>query len=67
MQGRVNIMADVQRDPVCDMEIDEQSAAGRSQFQGQTYYFCTQSCKDEFDQNPEQYATGGEQTAGQSA
>jgi YHS domain-containing protein len=49
------------------MEIDEQSAAGRSQFQGQTYYFCTQSCKDEFDQNPQQYANQEGQGAGQSA
>ena len=60
-------MADNQRDPVCDMEVDEQSAAGRSQYQGQTYYFCTESCKNEFDQNPEMYANAGEQSAGKSA
>jgi Cu+-exporting ATPase len=60
-------MADNWRDPVCDMEIDEQSAAGRSQYQGETYYFCTESCKNEFDQNPEQYANKGEKSAGQSA
>ena len=60
-------MANTQRDPVCNMEIDEQSAAGQSQYQGQTYYFCTESCKDEFDQNPEQYANQGAQGAGQSA
>jgi YHS domain-containing protein len=60
-------MADSQRDPVCNMEVDEQSAAGRSQYQGQTYYFCTESCKNEFDQNPEMYANPGEQSTGQSA
>ena len=60
-------MANNRRDPVCNMEIDEQSAAGRSQYQGETYYFCTESCKDEFDQNPQQYANKGEQSAGQSA
>lgn len=60
-------MANTQRDPVCNMEIDEQSAAGRSQYQGQTYYFCTESCKEEFDRNPEQYANQGAQGAGQSA
>jgi len=49
------------------MEIDEQSAAGRSQYQGDTYYFCTESCKNEFDQNPQQYINKGEQSAGQSA
>lgn len=60
-------MANTQRDSVCNMEIDEQSAAGHSQYQGQTYYFCTESCKDEFDQNPEQYANQGGQSAGHSA
>lgn len=60
-------MANTQRDPVCNMEINEQSAAGRSQYQGQTYYFCTESCKEEFDRNPEQYANQGAQGAGQSA
>ena len=60
-------MANTQRDPVCNMEIDEHSAAGRSQYQGQTYYFCTESCKEEFDRNPEQYANQGAQGAGQSA
>ena len=60
-------MADSQRDPVCNMEVDEQSAAGRSQYQGQTYYFCTESCKNEFEQNPEMYVDPGEQSAGQSA
>ena len=56
-----------QRDPVCNMEIDEQSAAGRAQYDGQTYYFCTQSCKDEFEQNPQRYVKQGAQGAGQSA
>ena len=60
-------MADSQRDPVCNMEVDEQSAAGRSQYQGQTYYFCTESCKNEFEQNPEMYVDPREQSAGQSA
>ena len=59
-------MADSQRDPVCNMEVDEQSAAGRSQYQGQTYYFCTESCKSEFEQNPEMYVDQGEQSAGTS-
>lgn len=45
-----------QIDPVCGMQVDDQSAAGQSQHEGQTYYFCSQSCKTKFDQNPEQYA-----------
>ncbi len=45
----------VQRDTVCGMSVDEQRAAGRSEYEGQTYYFCSQSCQAKFDQNPEQY------------
>lgn len=60
-------MDNAQQDPVCNMEIDEQSAAGRSQYEGQTYYFCTESCKDEFDRNPQLYVNSEAQGAGQSA
>lgn len=42
-------------DPVCGMQVEEQQAAGQSEHEGQTYYFCSQGCKDKFDQNPEQY------------
>ncbi len=27
-------------DPVCKMQVDENKAAGRSEFNGKTYYFC---------------------------
>ncbi|MCI0487402.1 MAG: YHS domain-containing protein [Blastocatellia bacterium] len=37
------------------MQIDEQNAAGRSEYQEETYYFCSQGCKNKFDQNPEQF------------
>ena len=60
-------MDNSQRDPVCDMEIDENSAAGRAQYEGQTYYFCTQSCKDEFELNPQQYVNRDTQSAEQTA
>lgn len=47
------------RDPVCGMQVDEAQAAGRSEYQGQTYYFCSASCKQQFDQNPQRYASQG--------
>ena len=59
-------MADTNRDPVCNMQVDAQSAAGQSQYQGQTYYFCSQDCKQKFDRNPEQYAKQKGQGAGRS-
>ena len=42
-------------DPVCHMTIDEKSAAGKSEYQGKTYYFCSASCKAKFDKSPQQY------------
>lgn len=54
------------RDPICNMEVDEQNAAGQSQYQGKTYYFCSEGCKEEFDQNPQQYANQDAQGAGQA-
>ena len=50
-------MATQHTDPVCGMQVDEQNAAGKSDYQGQTYYFCSQGCKKSFDQNPQQYAS----------
>jgi YHS domain-containing protein len=43
-------------DPVCEMKIDENKAVGSSVYNGQTYYFCSQSCKQKFDQEPGKYA-----------
>ena len=43
-------------DPVCKMQIDEKKAAGQSEYQGKTYYFCAPGCKKKFDEHPEKYA-----------
>jgi Cu+-exporting ATPase len=61
------IMANTQRDPVCGMDVNPQDAAAKSQHQGQTYYFCSYSCKQKFEQNPTQYAKGQGQSAGKTA
>lgn len=44
-----------QIDPVCGMQIEEEDAAGRSEYKGKTYYFCAEDCKRKFGENPEQY------------
>jgi YHS domain-containing protein len=49
-------MAAMVKDPVCGMEINPEQAAARSDYQGQTYYFCSADCKRTFDANPQQYA-----------
>ena len=43
------------KDPVCGMEIDPNTAAGTSEYKGQTYYFCSPGCKKSFDKEPEKY------------
>ncbi len=43
-------------DPVCNMTIATEDAAATSTYKGTKYYFCAQSCKDNFDKNPEKYA-----------
>jgi Cu+-exporting ATPase len=39
-------------DPVCGMEVDAATAAGSSEYQGQTYYFCSAKDRDEFLTDP---------------
>ena len=42
-------------DPVCGMTIDPADAVGRFDYKGQTYYFCAESCLEQFRQDPEQF------------
>ena len=42
-------------DPVCGMTVDPAKAAGTSQYEGRTIYFCNKRCKEKFDANPSQY------------
>ena len=42
-------------DPVCNMEVDENSAQWTSKYEGQIYYFCAPGCKASFDKDPEKY------------
>ncbi len=42
-------------DPVCGMQVNPQTAAGKSEYQGKTYYFCSPGCKKSFDKEPQKY------------
>ncbi len=42
-------------DPVCGMDIETQSAFAKREHMGQTFYFCSQSCVDQFDKDPHRY------------
>ncbi|MGI8469991.1 MAG: HAD-IC family P-type ATPase, partial [Pyrinomonadaceae bacterium] len=43
------------KDPVCGMTISSADAAGTSEYQGETYYFCSPVCKEKFDANPQKF------------
>ncbi len=42
-------------DPVCGLTIPRFAAEARSEYNGQTYYFCYTACKTLFDWDPEKY------------
>ncbi|NJD78440.1 MAG: YHS domain-containing protein [Candidatus Methanoperedens sp.] len=41
-------------DPVCWMRV-ERISEHKSEYMGQTYYFCSPKCKKEFEISPEKY------------
>ncbi|WEV58624.1 heavy metal translocating P-type ATPase [Bifidobacterium sp. ESL0728] len=44
------------KDPVCGMTIDPKTAAGSQEYNGKTYYFCSDNCAKSFAANPAKYA-----------
>ena len=52
------------QDPVCGMDVQPEQAAGQSEYQGRTFYFCCPVCKEKFDKEPQRYAQPESATAG---
>ena len=50
------------KDPVCGMMIEAETAAGASEFGGETYYFCSPACKGKFDANPQKFVAADGET-----
>jgi YHS domain-containing protein len=44
------------KDPVCGMDVDPKTSTEKSDYQGNTYYFCSSGCKKAFDKEPQKYA-----------
>lgn len=57
-------MAEKAKDPVCGMEVDVETAKVRSEHMGNTFYFCSPMCKQEFDQDPMKYMEKKEEGQG---
>jgi len=56
----------IHKDHVCGMQVEEAEAAGQSEHEGETYYVCSTSCKDKFDQSPDDYTSNKTESAGNS-
>ena len=43
------------KDPVCGMSVNPDTAAASFEYNGQTYYFCREQCRQKFQEAPERY------------
>ncbi len=50
-----NASATVAKDPVCGMDVDITTAQNKTEYHGQTYYFCSRGCMLDFQDDPEKY------------
>jgi YHS domain-containing protein len=46
-------------DPVCGMTVDPDKTDYTSDHDGDTYYFCSEGCKESFDKDPGKYVGAG--------
>jgi P-type Cu+ transporter len=54
-------------DPVCSMSIQEKDAAATTVYQGRTYFFCSLSCKAQFEKKPDAFLRGKETAVSEPA
>ena len=45
----------MQTDVVCGMKVDPADAPAKSEYNGRTYYFCSNECKKRFEAEPDRY------------
>lgn len=42
-------------DPVCGMKLNRRTAAEELEYDGKTYYFCADVCREAFEAEPQRY------------
>jgi P-type Cu+ transporter len=57
-------MPNVVRDPVCGMELNLENAEERSEYEGEIFYFCSDRCRNEFDENPGRFIQRADLSSG---
>jgi Cu+-exporting ATPase len=45
-------------DPVCGMEVKKDADAIRTKYRGKTYWFCSKSCREDFEAAPQKHLSG---------
>ncbi len=48
----------MERDPICGMNVEPETAAAHVEYGGASYYFCSKGCAKRFEQGPEKYVAG---------
>jgi YHS domain-containing protein len=43
------------KDPVCGMMCDPETSKWKTDYEGQTYHFCSKACLEQFEGEPEKY------------
>ncbi len=43
------------KDPVCGMEFNSSQAEAQTTYEGQAYFFCSEECRQTFEQNPKEF------------
>jgi Cu+-exporting ATPase len=47
----------MKRDYVCGMDVDEGTAVATTDYAEDTYYFCSERCRERFEADPERYVS----------
>jgi len=42
-------------DPVCGMSFAKEEAVATAEYEGDTFYFCSEECREEFETEPEDF------------
>jgi YHS domain-containing protein len=51
-------------DPVCETELEEETAAGTLELNGEVFHFCSQACLKAFGEEPERFAVEAGESRG---
>lgn len=43
-------------DPVCGTKVDPKNSEFQAQYAGKKYFFCSDECRQEFEEKPEEFA-----------